>query len=279
MTFTAEQIEKLEAPLLKSRVSQREGGHGMKLDYLEGWDVIDHANHVFGFGAWDRETTEMTELWKGVRSTRNGEKHVVSFRARVRVTVYAGERRIVREGTGFGDGSGRDLGEAYELATKESETDAMKRAFMTFGNGFGLALYDKSRESVFDDKRAPEKVHVGSSKDVRGRKVYEILLSEMTAVRASTALRAWGENHKTKVNELPPDWREEFKAAYKQRLLDLTHGEKAADPDPTYQLLLETMEKTRDLSSFERDWADEIASLPDNLQTAIADRLDRARIK
>src|SRR5262249_13193550 len=33
---------------------------------------------------------------------------------------------------------------------KEAETDAMKRALMTFGNPFGLALYDKDQTNVAD---------------------------------------------------------------------------------------------------------------------------------
>src|SRR3546814_21006699 len=37
---------------------------------------------------------------------------------------------------------------AHESAKKESETDAMKRALMTFGNQFGFALYDKTRANV-----------------------------------------------------------------------------------------------------------------------------------
>ena len=53
-----------------------------------------------------------------------------------------------REGCGAGHGILKDLGEAHESALKEAETDAMKRALMTFGNPFGLALYDKARENV-----------------------------------------------------------------------------------------------------------------------------------
>jgi hypothetical protein len=41
-----------------------------------------------------------------------------------------------------------DLGLAHESAIKEAETDAMKRALVTFGNAFGLALYDKSQRQV-----------------------------------------------------------------------------------------------------------------------------------
>jgi hypothetical protein len=40
------------------------------------------------------------------------------------------------------------LGQAHESALKEAETDAMKRALMTFGNPFGLALYDKKQREV-----------------------------------------------------------------------------------------------------------------------------------
>jgi len=39
-------------------------------------------------------------------------------------------------------------GEAHENAIKEAETDATKRALSTFGNLFGLALYDKEQQGV-----------------------------------------------------------------------------------------------------------------------------------
>ena len=55
---------------------------------------------------------------------------------------------IVREGCGSGHGLGLSLGEAHESAIKEAETDAMKRALMTFGNPFGLALYDREKRGV-----------------------------------------------------------------------------------------------------------------------------------
>jgi recombination DNA repair RAD52 pathway protein len=55
---------------------------------------------------------------------------------------------LVREGSGAGHGIDLDLGQAHESALKEAETDAMKRALMTFGNPFGLALYDKRQREV-----------------------------------------------------------------------------------------------------------------------------------
>jgi hypothetical protein len=44
-------------------------------------------------------------------------------------------------------------GEAHESAIKEAETDAMKRALSTFGNPFGLALYDKEQQNVRGRRR------------------------------------------------------------------------------------------------------------------------------
>ena len=58
------------------------------------------------------------------------------------------EALLIREGTGAGHGIDTDLGLAHESALKEAETDAMKRALVTFGNPFGLALYDKSQRQV-----------------------------------------------------------------------------------------------------------------------------------
>jgi hypothetical protein len=55
---------------------------------------------------------------------------------------------LIREGTGAGHGIDVDLGLAHESAIKEAETDAMKRALVTFGNPFGLALYDKQQRQV-----------------------------------------------------------------------------------------------------------------------------------
>jgi hypothetical protein len=55
---------------------------------------------------------------------------------------------LIREGCGAGHGIDTDLGQAHESALKEAETDAMKRALMTFGNAFGLALYDKQQREV-----------------------------------------------------------------------------------------------------------------------------------
>jgi len=67
----------------------------------------------------------------------------VTYTARVQIVVIAGERCLIREGSGAGHGIDLDQVLAHESALKEAETDTTKRALMSFGNAFGLALYDK----------------------------------------------------------------------------------------------------------------------------------------
>jgi DNA recombination protein Rad52 len=141
MTFSPEQITELKKPLDRKNVKPpAPGKHG---EYVEGWHVIAEANRIFGFDGWTRETIEICET---ARVEANG-KWNVGYRAKVRITAGG----VVREGTGFGSGDGmKNLSDAIESAGKEAETDAMKRALMTFGNPFGLALYDKSKANVAD---------------------------------------------------------------------------------------------------------------------------------
>jgi Rad52/22 family double-strand break repair protein len=54
----------------------------------------------------------------------------------------------VREGSGTGEGKAPTPGQAHDLALKGAETDATKRALATFGNPFGLALYDRDQVGV-----------------------------------------------------------------------------------------------------------------------------------
>ena len=64
------------------------------------------------------------------------------------MSVRAGDITIVREGSGTGEGKAPTPGQAHELALKGAETDATKRALATFGNPFGLALYDREQLGV-----------------------------------------------------------------------------------------------------------------------------------
>lgn len=138
--FSAEQKAALSAPLDPRHVASRSQA-GRSLSYIEGWHAIAEANRIFGFDAWNRETIDLRLL--GEPRSVDGKARV-EYMARVRITVG----NIVREGCGFGQGIDKDVGQAHESALKEAETDAMKRALMTFGNPFGLALYDKTQANV-----------------------------------------------------------------------------------------------------------------------------------
>lgn len=142
--FTPDQIAALSAPLNKAVVATRSQA-GRDLSYIEGWHAIAEANRIFGFGEWDRETVELRQLGE---PRMVGDKARVGYSCRVRITVRAGDRTVIREGCGFGSGIDKDVDQAHESALKEAETDAMKRALMTFGNPFGLALYDKTQANV-----------------------------------------------------------------------------------------------------------------------------------
>ncbi|GDX73618.1 hypothetical protein LBMAG40_02750 [Cyanobium sp.] len=149
-TFSTEQIASLSAPLDRAKVRQREQGR-TKVSYLEGWLVIAEANRIFGFDGWQRETIEVHCVNQAERPIGREARPGwgVTYTARVRITVGAtAHTPVIREGCGAGHGIDVDLGQAHESALKEAETDAMKRALMTFGNPFGLALYDKQQREV-----------------------------------------------------------------------------------------------------------------------------------
>jgi len=143
MAFSEAQTRLLSGKLNRRHVRTREN-RGQVLSYVEGWHVIAEANRVFGFEGWDRETVWCECVWEeGRRDLR-----ACAYAARVRIRVRAGEGVVCREGSGVGNGTGATLGEAHENALKEAETDATKRALTTFGNLFGLALYDKKQAGV-----------------------------------------------------------------------------------------------------------------------------------
>ena len=143
MAFTDQQQKQLSGKLAEKHICTRVQ-HGMKLSYMEGWHAIDEANRIFGFDGWDRETVWVNCVWEDGRR----EPKACAYAVRIRIRVRAGDTIICREGSGVGHGKGATLGEAHESALKEAETDATKRALTTFGNPFGLALYDKHQAGV-----------------------------------------------------------------------------------------------------------------------------------
>ena len=148
--FSDSQAEELKKKLDIRNVKDRVGGGGMRLSYIEGWFAIKEANRIFGFGQWDRRLEELTMTAEIEEDHGSGKRWRVSYLAKVQIIVQTpnSKENVVREGIGAGHGISRNPGEAHEAAAKEAETDAMKRALTTFGNRFGLALYDKDQADV-----------------------------------------------------------------------------------------------------------------------------------
>ena len=143
MPLSDTQSRQLRAKLDPKHIKMRRS-NGADFNYVEGWHAIAEANRIFGFDGWDRRTLATTCIWSGA----SGQLYVAAYTARVRICVRAGEITVVRDGSGSGEGSAPTRGQAHDLALKAAETDATKRALATFGNPFGLALYDRDLSGV-----------------------------------------------------------------------------------------------------------------------------------
>jgi DNA recombination protein Rad52 len=147
MGFEDRQIRQLRARLNPKAIREREAD-GVTVRYLEGSHAISEANRIFGFDGWDRETLEA----KCVYTKQIGDRYAAAYVTRVRITVNAGGTRVVREGVGAGEATTDSPGSAHERAAKAAETDATKRALVTFGNRFGLSLYGQKQDHGPDNQ-------------------------------------------------------------------------------------------------------------------------------
>lgn len=199
MSFTPEQKADLSAKLDARHVKTREQA-GRPLSYIEGWHAIAEANRIFGFDAWDRQLTAIRQL--GDPREVNG-KWRVAYMATVRIVVTTPDgHQVVRDGSGYGSGIDKDVGAGHESAIKEAETDAMKRALMTFGNPFGLALYDKEQadvergESKREQRQPPNaKTPLDKIEDPRelARRMVALIVQAESLKELDNLLLLWGE--------------------------------------------------------------------------------------
>jgi DNA recombination protein Rad52 len=138
---------KLDSSFVKTRQQSN-----FTLSYIEGWHAIAEANKIFGFDNWHMEFDWSKVVYEKHQKDMSRGKEVtrwhVSYIAQCRITVAG----VVRVDVGSGNGIDPDCGKAHESAVKEAYTDAMKRALRTFGNPFGLALYDKLQSNVATDQ-------------------------------------------------------------------------------------------------------------------------------
>ncbi len=141
--FNQEQVQILNQELDSNRVKSRSKGN-INLSYLEGFDIIETANKIFGYGNWSYNIDKLDYLSTEQNQNQN---FVIAYKAIVKVEVLNKEHNqsISRTDVGTGTGISKTQADAHEGATKEAVTDALKRAMRSFGNQFGLSLYDKSK--------------------------------------------------------------------------------------------------------------------------------------
>lgn len=218
--FDENTITELKQPLLREHVAERKGAGNFKLSYIEGWHAIMEANRIFGFDGWTRETVDMVRTGerqytkKGRGTDPDKQMFAVGYTARVRISVPVLNAVVVREGTGFGSGQAANLEDAHESAIKEAETDAMKRAFITFGNQFGLALYDKKQTNVVDGH--------ASAQEARQKGTYEQLVADMLSMRSVDSLDEWWvRTSKEDHSHIPKGWADNLAVAFKEHKLIL----------------------------------------------------------
>ena len=171
-------------------------------EYIEGWHAIGEANRIFGYGGWSYSADRIHLT----NEEHNGGKHRIGYFAQVSVTV--GD--VTRSDVGHGQGFGKSLGDAHDSAVKEAVTDALKRALRTFGNPFGLALYDKTKANVGVEKE-----------EFSSAKARDWMTGQINGAPNEKALREWWNGSKVSdlFKRLDEPHQNEVEAARDKRLL------------------------------------------------------------
>ena len=149
----------LRQPLDMSRVKRRQAPGMGSVPYLEGYDVIDRANSIFGFTwSFDLIGDPVIVRWqKKVLIWNQQEKRKIPaldangniLTEEVGLVYITGKVSVDLDGKTY---SHADLGrcvftgdtpEALDMALAGSATDCLKRCFRQLGEQFGNLLYDK----------------------------------------------------------------------------------------------------------------------------------------
>ena len=135
-TIRVELEKPVDPKLVKTRKVQ-----GRDVSYLEGYVVIDQANRIFGFDGWSYDVRHVSALNFGGQ---------VAYEAIVTVQVGA----VGRSDVGYclaqaGQNQAQAHPAQHEMAAKGAVTDALKRAFRSFGAQFGNSLYGDTDASAW----------------------------------------------------------------------------------------------------------------------------------
>lgn len=226
--FNDEQIERLNEPLLRENVKTREGTGKTQLSYLASFHVIAEANRIFGFDGWDSEILSLqqadkTEYEKPAYNAGDKPNPMISisYLCKLRVTIKAGDKLVVREDVGFGNGAAGatayGIGSCVELASKEAVTDALKRCMRYYGDQFGLSLYDK------------ENILIDSDQFEVSKPVTEEQLIELRDLYADRDIDDEWSLIALKAENYPHDTLEEMKQDWFELILSITKKYKLAE--------------------------------------------------
>jgi len=128
MGFSSKQLRALRREIDERKIRTRQVG-GRDLSYIEGWHAIAEANRIFGFDGWTRETLETRcVIGREMRGT-----FLAVYTAKVRITVFADGRTVVREGHGTGESHGSSPAELRRMI-------ALKAADGAIGAGIAGAV-------------------------------------------------------------------------------------------------------------------------------------------
>ena len=152
--FVEKQLSVLKYDIEPSRIKSRTKGN-INLSYLEGFDLIETANKIFGHGNWSYAITSLDQV---SQETNTNQNVVICYKAVVKLTVYSLDhsKHISKEDVGFGTGIAKMLADAHEGGAKEAVTDSLKRSMRSLGNQFGNSLYDKSRNYQTQSQSSPQ---------------------------------------------------------------------------------------------------------------------------
>ena len=165
--FNKNQLTSLNQELDLNRIKTREKGN-INLSYIEGFDVIDTANLIFGYGNWSYLISSLTQV---SQEQNHNQNFVVCYKAVVKLIVKDENhsKSTSRQDVGFGTGTAKTLADSHENAGKEAVTDALKRAMRSFGNQFGNSLYDKTRNQQNQDSSYQQKTNYNQNQSYTNR--------------------------------------------------------------------------------------------------------------
>lgn len=143
MQLSTEQYEALLQGLNPAYVANRRGGGGASLSYVEAWHIKRTLTRIFGFGGWSSEVLEAEHMFTEEVPSNRGVNYHVGYKVVLRLSVAdnLGGMAVYAEAA-VGSATLPSLGEAHDMAIKTAESDALKRCAISFGDQFGLSLYN-----------------------------------------------------------------------------------------------------------------------------------------